>query len=46
MYHNIMQGGISVADPIFLTGDNATNARFGTSVVNLGDVNDDGFEGT
>ena len=40
-----VQGNISIADPIILTGDTAPKARFGTSMVKLGDVNDDGFEG-
>ena len=39
------QGNINDANPIVLEGDRATRARFGTSVVNIGDVNDDGFEG-
>ena len=40
-----MQGRLLAGDPIVLTGDMAARARFGTSVVNLGDVNDDGYEG-
>ena len=32
-------------DPIILSGDGAPNARFGTSITRIGDVNDDGFEG-
>ena len=39
------QGQITDDDPIVLSGDRSPRARFGTSVVNIGDVNDDGFEG-
>ena len=40
-----MQGMLSERNPIVLAGDTAAKARFGTSVVKLGDVNDDGYEG-
>ena len=40
------QGDISDDNPIILPGDEIARARFGSSVVNIGDVNDDGYEGT
>ena len=40
------QGDISDDNPIILPGDGIARARFGSSVVNIGDVNDDGYEGT
>ena len=40
------QGNINDANPIILPGDEIARARFGSSVVNIGDVNDDGYEGT
>ena len=40
-----VQGNITDENPIVLSGDSFPRARFGTSVVNIGDVNDDGFEG-
>ena len=39
-------GNINDANPIILPGDEIARARFGSSVVNIGDVNDDGYEGT
>ena len=39
------QGQITDDNPIVLSGDGSPRARFGTSVINIGDVNDDGFEG-
>ena len=40
------QGDISDDNPIVLPGDRIARARFGSSVINIGDVNDDGYEGT
>lgn len=37
-------GDISDTNPIVLSGDEMPRARFGSSVVNIGDVNDDGYE--
>lgn len=47
IYHEHLntQGNINAQEPIILSGDRASRARFGTSIVNLGDVNDDGYEG-
>lgn len=37
-------GDISDTNPIVLSGEQIARARFGSSVVNIGDVNDDGYE--
>ena len=41
----LFKGSLSTSDPIILSDDEAPNARFGTSITRIGDVNDDGFEG-
>ena len=43
--HTHTQGDISDTNPIVLSGEQIARARFGSSVVNIGDVNDDGYEG-
>ena len=46
-FRSLFQGTLLTTenDVIVLDGDQATGARFGTSLTRIGDVNDDGYEG-